>query len=982
MSLKQGKQFISYQEKIKAQRTPRTSKKIEGFLSYEQEIMTRPAYDGYVPALQNMQINSISTNENNQKDLDELTQLQDKYTELMGRYTSLQTKIKSSSTDSINRLSSDNIYLGKNIEFTDGKRCYVTFRGVAKPYPDDDIFNNTAGKNGCPDSTAVIKLKIPWSSEYIEGATIPTNPTLIVGSNMVSGQSCGYEGVSVQASKLINNPVNTYVGCYNDKPSSSSVNLVPIMNSSNTVNGYVCSASSVYLGNNNYGPWSAFDQNPKDWWHSEVSSSTGYNATTGVYEGSNKVNIVNIGTVKGEYLQINMPGINTDNAQNMTVNQYSISPRLDSSFYKTRSPNSWYVLGYNNNQWYQVDRQTEQTFENGNAKVYNVLSPGAFSGYILLVDKVGNSNQTTKRNSLQVAEWNLYTNTISDDQRAMIYNPIGYTTTFDACQEYAADNGYTYFGLQGYRFDGTATCSVSNDIAKTKIYGDATTQKNIFPIWSSNTSGKNAKYAKLGTRGRLHITTENNSLVWQATEPNDCIVEYSITEKSDAPGNNLKHYTNTSLDECQEKCSDNSKCYGILLNTDNNNECWLKSKFKNIESKSNRNLYQKVQSKSKCKFFLILEDDGNVSIYQGNPDKYQTPAVWSTMTNGKQMEPNSDWEASKSSFGRNYMVGGETLSVDQWIGSNNGSIKLVMQQDGNLILYASNSKPGCSKINERMYGKNGINAVYELNQTGNRSSLGKVAYIDPNSTLKEYPDSMLGYTNDYQIFRNTDSTGNDINTIITTDQNGCQTACNDNPDCAAYVYQASSKTCWLKNRETYPKADKHTNEGVNMGVRNPLIKNSTSCNNKIINIDTIQYDAYLKGDPMTTNAECNISVITADEKAEYNSLSNELVNLGSEIVAKMENLNSQNTSIQSNITTNTEQFNKSLNEYKETTKQIKEQLNFGGNNIEGMKNLNTDDLNGMLTDADLRVIQENYKYVMWSILAVSALIITIKLVKK
>jgi hypothetical protein len=281
-----------------------------------------------------------------------------------------------------------------------------------------------------------------------------------------------------------------------------------------------------------------------------------------------------------------------------------------------------------------------------------------------------------------------------------------------------------------------------------------------------------------------------------------------------------------------------------------------------------------------------------------------------------------------------------------------------------------------------MYGKNGINAVYELNQTGNRSSLGKVAYIDPNTTLREYPDSMLGYTNDYQIFRNTDSTGNDITTIITTDQNECQTACNDNPDCGAYVYQASSKTCWLKNRETYPKANKYTNEGVNMGVRNPLIKGSTSCNNKIINVDTIQYDAYLKGDPMTTNTECSISVITPDEKAEYDSLSNELANLGSEIVTKMESIYSTNANIQTDITMNSEQFNKKINEYKEITKQIKDQLNFGGNNIEGMQNLNTDDLNGMLTAADLRVIQENYSYAMWSILAVSALIITIKLIKK
>ena len=80
MSLKQGKQFISYQQKIK---TPRTSKKIEGFVTYEEEIRTRPEYAGYVPALQNMRDNSASTNTANQKDLDEVTQMQDKYNNLI-----------------------------------------------------------------------------------------------------------------------------------------------------------------------------------------------------------------------------------------------------------------------------------------------------------------------------------------------------------------------------------------------------------------------------------------------------------------------------------------------------------------------------------------------------------------------------------------------------------------------------------------------------------------------------------------------------------------------------------------------------------------------------------------------------------------------------------------------------------------------------------------------------------------------------------
>jgi hypothetical protein len=56
------------------------------------------------------------------------------------------------------------------------------------------------------------------------------------------------------------------------------------------------------------------------------------------------------------------------------------------------------------------------------------------------------------------------------------------------------------------------------------------------------------------------------------------------------------------------------------------------------------------------------------------------------------------------------------------------------------------------------------------------------------------------------------------------------------------------------------------------------------------------------------------------------------------------------------------------------------------NNIEGMQNMNSskniNDINGMLSDTDLIVLQENYSYILWSILAVGILTITLSTIKK
>jgi hypothetical protein len=45
------------------------------------------------------------------------------------------------------------------------------------------------------------------------------------------------------------------------------------------------------------------------------------------------------------------------------------------------------------------------------------------------------------------------------------------------------------------------------------------------------------------------------------------------------------------------------------------------------------------------------------------------------------------------------------------------------------------------------------------------------------------------------------------------------------------------------------------------------------------------------------------------------------------------------------------------------------------------KNLNMNDINSMLSDTDIRVLQENYSYIFWSILAVGLLTITISKMK-
>jgi hypothetical protein len=728
---------------------------------------------------------------NKSNDLDDFNKLQSEFNILMTQYNELQQQIQDNTMSSINRVSYNNPYLNKYLLFTDGTIVYVTNQGIAKPFTSEDIFNSVIGKNGCPPKD-FIKLNIPWSSDYIVGAKIPTNPSLIVGSPMVSAQSCGNEGNNVYASKMINNPTSSYVGCYN-----------------------------------------------------------------------------------------------------------------------------------NNNQ--------------------------------------------------------------------QIIDELGYTT-FDNCENYAVNNGYKYFGLQNYQADGTAQCMISNDLTNITKNEDASFLATPIPLWSSNTASGEQNIVQLQGTGQLviqktdgTIISEINSATTECTNWGTILID-SATFGGNC-GNSIGNITN-KVTSCNYKSNCNIPISSANFEQSFSSECSKAFDIvykcggslpitKNLANAEGQTMILDCNDymQTTCQFYLLLEDNGNMSIYKGKDTSDNQGLVWSSSTSDTYKDKNPEWIASKGKYGRNYLKTGETLAMNEWIGSSNGSIKLVMQQDGNLVLYTSEINNGCKKFNNKLLGGENINAVYKLNETGNISNLGKVGYVDSDSILKEYPNSMLGFSNNYQIYKNTDSPGNDISSSLVKDQSECEHSCNNNLECAGYVYQDNTKTCWLKKRSNFVK---ESNNNVLLGVRNPKLKGSTTCNNKIVDVDTIQYSNYIKGNQMTPDTQCNKSIMSQEDRVKFDTIRSRLASVSKDIAKKMTQLQDKDNKIYEKMNMNAQQFKKDLEKYNAINAKIQNELDI--NVKEGMENMN--DLQGMLTDSDLIVLQENYNYILWSILAVGVLTITVNTMNK
>ena len=1011
ISLLQGKQFNTYQSKIKkniskplrahngsrfnregfatqnaqnaqnrqntqnTQNAQNKSNKEPKKVTLEQEASVVSESDGY-----NLVLKKQSQQTTNQKDLDEFKQLQEKYSKLMMQYTIVQTYITNKNMANIIRVSSNNPYLNKNILFTDGTICYVTNKGIAKPYASQEDYKNTVGKNGCPPE-GYITLDISWSSQYVKGTMIPTRPPLIVGTPMIAGQSCGFEGDNIYVSKYLPNDVTpSYMGCFStsekndnmiflgDNPGTSGSGTASIENG-NFDSPVLSNNTYKYITSNSEVPGWTFNGavllNNSTAWGYPISYPNG-NQCVSIQGATNISQVISLSSNNTYILSFVACGRNccTSPVESNTikVELYDTNNKLVSSIYEVTPPiNTW--------------TNYSKSFNVSNTDNYQLKFLGTSSD--------------DKSSALQNVSLNADTTVSSGNY------------TYEDCKNAAIDNGYQFFALQNVNTNTSkGYCAVSNSSPEVSKYGESFIPSKLIALWSSNTIDLPGNTATLNNTGSLEVLDSSGKAIYATPATTTAEGNYlgCYADKSSRAMPNTSNGAYYQLEKCKELAieqgykyyagqnylSDNSVwCagsndlttatkYGIATNCVNKDGTMLGNDWSNA-------VYSVEPGGD---YYLILKDDGNMCIHRGTDPNNDQGQIWCSETAGKQQSANSNMVASKGKYGKNWMATGSTLVMGDFISSTNGDLVLTMEDDGNLVLYTYAMESNCKKLNDGyMGGGIGANAAYDIQKVSIPKNMGLLSYVDSDSILKAYPDSMLSYSNEYQMYANTDSPGNDITSLMVTDESGCKTACNDNNDCSAYVYQGTTSTCWLKNKSVLQK---QLSDGMSLGVRMPKINASAKCSKNIVNVDTIQYENYVKGSEMSSDTKCNVSIVSQEDKNKLESIKNELYVLGQDIASKMESLYSQNNKVYEELDMNAEQFKKDLEKYKKTNEKMLELETT--NNVEGMTNYNSpltiSDINGMLSDADLSVLQENYSYFLWSILAVGLLTITINTMKK
>jgi len=984
LSLIQGKNFKKYQGKIADNLEKRIEKSdlVEGFegLDLNKNGLTE-------------QTNKLLNKNDFSSQQQTLSNLKDSHQKTLNEYQALVSKINGNATDYIDRVSPNNPYLNKNVCLSGGACGYVTNQGVFKWYPADNnyTYNNTAGKNGCP-STPYQQISGDGDVNAV-GSTISSNPPLIVGTPMSAGQSCGNEGVNVFVNSVVKNPQSSYVGCYNNLPPSTQIMFVPKMTASNNANGYISYASSVYQNNNSFtGPWNAFDKNVNTWWHSGVDSGNLYNANTGQYTGTQKTSYINSSgvqtSVSGEWLQLNLPGAGSSNATNFHLTRYEIQGRQGCCGQPNgRDPNTWYILGYNNSNstWYQVDYRTNISF-NWKMLSFDVSNPTPYSAYRIVITVVGDSKAPAgSRNCVQIGTWNLYTgsNPVNNPKSAM--TNVG-QMNFDQCQAYSLNSGNKYFALQSVNSSGVGNCMTSNDLAGSQINGIALNY-NTTALWDSKTYGNNpgstvsfnnGSIIVLNSSGASVFSTPNNSK--QPTTYIGCYGDNSKRAMTVYDGGKQK-YNNAS---CQQAAkSQKAAYYGLQNSTSGQNaQCFTSNNLSQSKKYGVAKNCTKISDGSWSgggwsnavystsaptpNYFLIVQDDGNLCIYLGSGPSDNQGLIWSSKTNGKQKQPNPNFAASKGKFGKNWITNGATLAPGDFVGSTNGSIYLIMQTDGNLVLYTSTASSKCSSSGNKTVGAQDTNALYQIMKMGNKDSIGKLAYIDQNSQRLSYPNNNIQYSNNYTSYTGIDSAYNDIPGAAygnaTVEQ--CQSTCDSNQECAGFAF--SNNVCYPKTSSMFPNGTMQVNKNVNLYTRNKAPTNPPiGVPGTVVNIDSIMYDSYKNGGEI--GKSYGLANATSTQKQQLEQLQSKLNLLTSQINGYTNKFSSGTDSLNSQSSKNIQGLGDYLKNFTETNNNIK---NFNAANVENI-----------LNDSDITVLQKNYDYLFWSILATGTVLVTMNIAK-
>ena len=309
-------------------------------------------------------------------------------------------------------------------------------------------------------------------------------------------------------------------------------------------------------------------------------------------------------------------------------------------------------------------------------------------------------------------------------------------------------------------------------------------------------------YLGISTDGRIALRRHNprtGGWVWysrnRATKGK---IQWDQERNIDYGGNDLRHFRNVSVQDCNKYCIKDSRCvahnhFGAR------NMCWIKYRKENRgrwPSKYQMDFYTKKRETTKS--FLIVQDDGNVVLYKGTGPADNRGVLYSFNTNRgisqKYLIKNQKW-IDRRKYGRNYITQDEHLGRGQFIASDNGLHCLYLWWDGNILIGSNYTR--CRKSEGVEVGGSWANSVYTIPKSDTRN-LGKAFYKNEEGNKYAYKQKDIRFGSTYKLGRkNWNTWHNDLGWQWVKTVEQAKAVCNTDPRCAGFVYERVSEYPWI-----------------------------------------------------------------------------------------------------------------------------------------------------------------------------------------
>jgi len=1052
-SLNQGDLFKNYQNKIKSK--TKTNDKYSKNNTNDNLIEGFQQNNNNKNSITEQSQNLLKQTEEIKANKKKVSELKKSYKSSLTQYDGLIETRTTQTQDYYDRIDPvKNPYLNQNICLSNDVCGYVTNHGVFKPYPkDNDItYNNTAGKNGCP-STAYVKVDGEVDISAI-GSMTTTTPSLLIGTPMVSGQSCGYEGNNVYVDKMM--PLDTtakYLDVYGTKgnPEIKFIGEAPPpepIGFNGIQNG---NFDTPRINDNSYKEFPGANKVPGWEFRGDVlllNNSKRLFYPRPYPSGSQAVSIRGNGNIK--------------QTLNMPVGTYKLSVYAIGRPYGNDKVFNPLDIKLNDKTIYTI-KPTKSWVKN--SVPINIETAGkytiSFNGTTANLN-AGQNHSTAIQKVELVAGFIKKADSTSNG-----------TYTYDMCKESAMMNGYQYFGLQDVNTQkSTGYCAVTNDYVSLTAKGQDRVIQSTIILWESKTAGEGVS-ASLNYQGGLDVYDSTGKTIFST--PNDKAVPGDYFGCYNHKQKPHKH----SKDECEKIAKKRGAgYYGVSegrCNVHKNITDFTKTgKARNCRKEGdvymggNKSYAVYGVQDGVAVYCLAIHNNGNMTLRRGFSPGDNQGDIWETGTKDKVQDANPMYTAAKGKFGAPWIRSGKTLARGEFIGSIDGKCALVMQMDGNLVLCTWQMGPNkVSMADSNTGGGQGAAAMYDLSQVGIRNNFGKVGFVDENAALHEYPETNLKFTTNYTKFKGINCPGSDIPNAAYDNSTveKCETTCNSMENCAGFVFQKDISRCWPKDKGIYPNSDIYTWTGGDTYFRT---KEPVKLPNGIENTNSNFSTKYTKYSDVNfpgsdiPNAVYNNSSVEKCE-ATCNSMENCTgfvfqkdnnrcwpKNKGEYQQSGFKNDKNNNTYVRLkekpvkpvNVPDGLEKINligidsilyngytdgggfdqkfglpKAVDKIQQKVKTKGKQLNTFGSNVQGLTSLfsmfndklteqsninltesdtylseldktkdliaNVDNgIDNILNDTDIMVLQKNYSYLFWSIIAIGTVIVSMNIVKK